>query len=188
MLKIYRQLLLKQFNFPLYAIALIIFAVSLLSVGNVFVGHLHAANKNIIYAKVIGISDGDTITVLTESNTQLKVRLASIDAPERSQDFGMKSRQYLANQIFGKTITIKTRGLDKYQRTFGIIFLEDQDINELMINHGYAWFYRRYINAQPQEEYFRYDAAEESAKSQKLGLWEAPNPIPPWEYRHPAKK
>jgi micrococcal nuclease len=166
--------------------ALAVFA--LFQAGHIFFGHTQAADKDTISVKVVGISDGDTITVLTANKQQLRVRLAGIDAPERSQAYGMKARKHLADQVFGKIIELETRGTDKYKRTLGIVFLNDQDINELMIKDGYAWFYRQYASSQPDEEVARYAEAEESAKSEGLGLWAGSDPMPPWTYRKEQKK
>ena len=166
-------------------IALVVFG--LFQAGHIFFGHTQAADKDTITVKVVGISDGDTITVLTVNKQQLKVRLAGIDAPERSQAFGMTARKHLADQIYGKNIELETRGTDKYKRTLGVVYLNEQDINELMIKDGFAWFYRKYASSQPEEEAARYAAAEESAKSEELGLWASKDPTPPWVYRKEQK-
>lgn len=165
-----------------------ILVVALFQVGHVYLGHTQAADKETISVKVVGISDGDTITVLTANKQQLKVRLAGIDAPERSQAFGMRARKHLGDQIFGKIIELETRGLDKYKRTLGVVFLNDQDINEMMIKDGFAWFYRKYASDQPEEEAARYEAAENEARAADLGLWSMKDPTPPWVYRKEQKK
>jgi micrococcal nuclease len=57
-------------------------------------------------ARVVGITDGDTLTVLTAQKTQVKIRLAGIDAPQSGQDFGTRAKQGVSDLAFGKTVTI----------------------------------------------------------------------------------
>lgn len=152
----------------------------------VFSAHLKAADKQTISAKVIGVKDGDTITVLDEANKQLKIQLAGIDAPERNQNFGMRARKNLADKIFGKNIQIILRGTDRTNGIVGVVTLDDKDINETMVNDGYAWAFKKPSDEQPDDEIERYEAAQAYAKDNHLGLWQDPTPIPPWEFR--AKK
>lgn len=126
-------------------------------------------------AKVIKISDGDTITILTQQHEQIKVRLYGIDAPELKQPYGKKSKQFLANLIAGKVVEVDENGKDRYKRTIGTIYLDGKDINAQMVANGYAWAYRKFSK--------KYTAQESKAKSQKLGLWQDKEPIPPWEGR-----
>ena len=62
--------------------------------------------------KVVGVSDGDTITVLY-GKKQYKIRLLHIDCPESSQAFGTKAKQALSSKIFGKTVTVKWKEKDQ---------------------------------------------------------------------------
>ena len=78
---------------------------------------------------------------------------------------------------FGKTATIKSSGKDRYGRTLGYIFIEDQAINTMMVRMGMAWWYRRYDKTEELEN------AERYAKENKIGLWADPNPIAPWDWR-----
>jgi endonuclease YncB( thermonuclease family) len=64
--------------------------------------------------KVVGISDGDTITVLIGGRKQLKVRLAKIDAPEKSQAYGQRSKQSLSDLVFGKQVRVEQQDRDWY--------------------------------------------------------------------------
>ena len=89
-------------------------------------------------AKVIKISDGDTITVLS-GKEQTKVRLYGIDAPEKKQDYGQRSKQFLASLIAGQVVEVDPRGKDRYKRTIGTIYLDGKDINAQMVANGYAW-------------------------------------------------
>ena len=92
-----------------------------------------AAQPQTITGKVVGVSDGDTITVLDGQKRQHKVRLNGIDAPESSQDFGSRAKQSLSDLVFGKTVTITSRKKDKYGRTLGTVTLDGKDINQEQI-------------------------------------------------------
>jgi len=176
-----------RFNLPKFILAVLIISAGIFGTSSFLPTNLQAANKETIYARVVGISDGDTITVLAEGNKRMKIRLQGIDAPERSQAFGMRSRQNLAKLIFGKNVQIKSHGLDKYSRTLGVILIEDQDINEQMVKDGFAWFYRRYEKDLTSDQASRYEQAEIEAKENQRGLWVDTNPTPPWDYRKKSK-
>ena len=125
-------------------------------------------------SKVIKISDGDTITMLS-GKEQTKVRLYGIDAPEKKQDYGQKSKQFLASLIAGQVVEVEPKGKDRYKRTLGIIYYKGQDINAQMVLNGYAWAYVKYSKI--------YVDQETTARENKLGLWQSSNPTPPWEWR-----
>jgi endonuclease YncB( thermonuclease family) len=137
---------------------------------------------------VVAISDGDTITLLTEDKQQLKIRLAGIDTPEKKQAFGTKARDHLASRIFKQDVEVDLRKKDQYGRYLGVIYISGVDINQSMIQDGYAWFYKHYAKDQPKEEAQRYAKAEADARSKQRGLWSDPNPVPPWEFRKEAKE
>ncbi len=94
--------------------------------------------------KVVAISDGDTLTVLNSLNQQIKIRLSEIDTPESSQPYGNRSKQHLADLVFGKLVVVKTETKDRYGRSVAKIYLDDIYINSRMIELGAAWVYRRY--------------------------------------------
>ena len=125
--------------------------------------------------EVVSIHDGDTITILTEKKQQIKVRLFGIDAPELKQPYGKKSKQFLANLIASEVVEVEENGKDRYKRTIGTIYVNGTDINAQMVENGYAWAYRKFSK--------KYTPQESKAKSQKLGLWQDKEPIPPWEWR-----
>ena len=129
-----------------------------------------------ISGQVIKISDGDTITILTQQREQVKVRLYGIDAPEKKQPYGQKSKQFLASLIAGQVVEVEPKGKDRYKRTLGIIYYKGQDINAKMVLNGYAWAYIKYSKI--------YVDQEKLAREKKLGLWQSSNPAPPWEWRH----
>jgi endonuclease YncB( thermonuclease family) len=130
--------------------------------------------------KVVGVSDGDTLTVLI-SGRQTKVRLAEIDAPEKRQSFGERSKQSLSDLVYGKRVEVKHEDRDHYGRIVGRVYTEGLDVNAEQIKRGMAWIYRKYNRDRSLL------TLEQEARGAKRGLWTEPNPIPPWEYRHGGK-
>ena len=134
--------------------------------------------------KVVGVSDGDTITVLDAQNVQHKIRLAGIDAPEKSQAFGDRSKQYLSDQVFGKTVNIEWEKFDKYGRTIGKVMVGGQDANLNQVRAGLAWHYKKYEKEQASADRFVYAQAEVDARVNRMGLWHDNIQIAPWDFRH----
>jgi len=128
--------------------------------------------------KVVRIADGDTFTMLTTNNQQVKIRLYGIDCPERAQDFGTVARQKLSDLIFGQIVRIDKKDTDRYGRTIAIVFNnKGVNVNEEMLRTGFAWHYREY------DQNPAWDDLVFSAQRQNLGLWAKPNPTPPWLWR-----
>lgn len=126
--------------------------------------------------KVIGITDGDTFTLLRDKTT-IKVRLAEIDCPERKQPFGSRAKQALSDKIFGKEVKLEGEKKDRYGRTIATVVLDDRNINLEMVKDGFAWQYKQYSKSKEFEE------AEKEARDNKIGLWVDADPVPPWEFR-----
>ncbi len=131
----------------------------------------------IFNAKVIGITDGDSIVVLTEDKTQIKIRLEGIDCPESKQDFGERAKQATAHLCFGKDVRIEKTGEDRYGRTLAFVYINDTCINKQLIIEGMAWHYKQYNNDTILAK------LEIEARQRKIGLWSQPDPVPPWEWR-----
>lgn len=132
--------------------------------------------------KIIRVYDGDTATGLLPENRQVRIRLYGIDAPEKSQDFGEKSRLYLANLIAGKNVIIKVASIDRYGRIVGCISTtHHKDINLEMICQGWAWHYAAYDNT------LSYKKAFILAQTQKKGMWKTSANIEPWKWRKQKK-
>lgn len=123
-----------------------------------------------ITGRVVKVSDGDTITVL-EDTTQHKIRLMGIDAPEKAQPFGDKSKQALADAIAGKTVEVDYNKRDKYKRAVGKVIFRGQDMNLRQIELGMAWHYKQYEREQEVEDRSKYAQAEYLAQRDKVGLW-----------------
>ena len=143
-----------------------------------FIVFLQPSLADTYTGKVIGITDGDTLTVLKD-NKQYKIRLAEIDTPEKDQPYGNKAKQALSDFVFGKSVRIEVETTDRYGRTVGKVYLGDMDINAELVRNGYAWVYRRYA-----KDKILYDL-ETEARENQLGLWALPEAqrIPPWEWR-----
>lgn len=135
-----------------------------------------------ITGKVVSVADGDTITVLS-GTTSHKIRLMGIDAPEKKQAYGNKSKEYLAQAIAGKQVTVDYNKRDRYQRIIGKVIYQGQDINLRQVQLGMAWHYKQYEREQDVEDRSRYAQAEYLAQRDRLGLWADARAVPPWEFR-----
>lgn len=141
---------------------------------------------------VVGVSDGDTVTVLDAGKTQHKVRVAGVDAPEKAQPFGQRSKQRMITLVFGKDVRLEGDKRDRYGRTVAKVWVSPPDCPHCpktldaglaVLTSGLAWHYKKYKNEQSPEDRERYAYAEDEARSKRVGLWSEANPVPPWEWR-----
>jgi endonuclease YncB( thermonuclease family) len=145
------------------------------------------AYAEILTGRVVAIADGDTITVLDNTNIQHKIRLAGIDAPEKKQPFGNNAKKMLSNLVFDKTVDVEWDKKDRYGRLVGKVIIDGVDVNLEQIRYGLAWFYRKYQNELTQNDRLVYLHAEEIAKENRLGLWVYLQPEAPWDFRKSKK-
>ena len=133
---------------------------------------------------VVGISDGDTLTARCGrigAYEEVKVRLAAIDAPERSQPYGQRSRQALSRLCYFEQATITERDTDRYGRTVADVSCKGQDAGTHLVAEGWAWVYDfNGIATRRGGELFK---LQDGARAQRLGLWAGAKPTPPWEWR-----
>jgi endonuclease YncB( thermonuclease family) len=127
--------------------------------------------------RVVGVTDGDSLTCLTAAKQQVKVRLHGIDAPERGQPYADRSKQALSDLVFGKDVTVEDRGPDRFGRTVGRVTVGGVDVNRELVARGMAWHYARYDKSRELRD------AEKAARAAKAGLWTDPHACPPWEWR-----
>jgi endonuclease YncB( thermonuclease family) len=138
--------------------------------------------------RVVRVTDGDTIVVLDTDKTQHKIRLQGIDAPERGQAFGTKSKQHLSDLVAGKSVEVDYSKYDRYQRILGKVLVNGEDVNLEQVEAGMAWHYKKYQGEQSSTDRIRYSDAELEARRQKLGLWRDPHAVPPWDYRQAKRE
>lgn len=130
-----------------------------------------------IRGKVISIEDGDTITVLDAAKERHRIRLEGIDAPERGQAFGTRSKELMRQEVGGKDVVIIWTKKDRYGRILGDVLLGEHNINFEMVKEGMAWHFKQYSKSKELAE------AEVQARQERKGLWADKEPIPPWEFR-----
>jgi endonuclease YncB( thermonuclease family) len=148
-------------------------------------GVLAMADTHRIAARVIGVTDGDTVEILESTGPRESVRLTGIDAPEHGQAFGSESTQNLSGLILQKSVTLDCENERSYGRLLCKILLpngEDVDLDQ--VNAGMAWHYKQFQDEQSPADRALYAAAECTAMKAKVGLWSDPHPIQPQDFRH----
>lgn len=152
------------------------------------------ASADVLLGRVVGVSDGDTITILDETQRQHKIRLAGIDAPENAQPFGNRSKQHLSDLVFARPVTVEWHKADRYGRKVGKVMVAEPtcveatcpqsvDAGLAQVTAGLAWWYRQYAREQRPEDRALYQAREVDAMAARVGLWSQREPIAPWEWR-----
>ena len=159
-----------------------------------FVDALEAAT---LTGRIVGVHDGDTITLLDATKTQHKIRLAGIDAPELRQAFGTRSKQNLSEMAYAKDARLECHKTIRNERKLCKVWVQPSDCptcgNTLDVGHaqviaGLAWWYRAYAREQSPDDQGRYESAEDEARLRKCGLWSDQAPVPPWDWRKLRKQ
>jgi micrococcal nuclease len=127
---------------------------------------------------VVGILEGDTITVLHDGKGK-EIRLYGIDTPENGQAFSNRAKQFTSQMVYGKTVEVKTKDNDRNGRSVALIYVDGQSLNEALVKNGFAWVYRKYCKEKFCEDWLNLEIV---ARYDKIGIWSEPNPIPPWEF------
>lgn len=141
-----------------------------------------ATNAGALTGHVVGITDGDTLTLLVDRQ-QYKIRIAGIDAPERHQAWGDKSKLNISRLAFSKTAIADCPKVDRWGRQICKVTVNGVDIGLEQVKDGMAWWYRKYAKEQSAEDQPIYENAELMAQLRRLGLWGETNPMPPWDFR-----
>lgn len=138
-----------------------------------------SATAQTVTGRVVAVHDGDTITVLLAGEQSVKVRLEAIDCPEMGQPYGKAAKQAMSDLVYGKDVTLKMNGLDRYQRTLGVVAVGSTVVNVAMVRMGLAWRYDLH------DKYPILGVMEEEARANHRGLWADTSaaPVPPWAWR-----
>ncbi len=129
---------------------------------------LYPAHAATISGRVVGVHDGDTLTLLDAEKRQVKIRLAEIDTPESAQPYGSRAKQALSDLVFGRDVLVDVQDIDRYGRTVGRVSVGGTDVNAALVAAGAAWVYRQYAK-DPQ-----LFALEAEARAAQQGLWALP--------------
>ncbi|AYL96842.1 thermonuclease family protein [Mucilaginibacter celer] len=133
--------------------------------------------------KVVKVKDGDTLGLLSSDNQEVTVRLAEIDCPEKSQAFGQAAKKFTSDLCFGKQVRLIGGEHDRYGRTVAqVVLIDGTNVNHELVKNGYAWQYKAYSKS------IELAGLEQEARNSHLGLWQDPNPTPPWEFRREKKQ
>ncbi|WP_083760678.1 thermonuclease family protein [Robiginitalea biformata] len=127
--------------------------------------------------RVVGITDGDTFTLLKHDSTTVKIRLASIDCPERKQAYSAKAKEFVSNAIFGKEVRVEIQSFDRYRRAIALVYYGRKCLNEELLKNGFAWHYKKYSKDA------RLQSMEDKARKLRRGLWADAHPVAPWNWR-----
>jgi endonuclease YncB( thermonuclease family) len=147
-----------------------------------------AEERQTLMGRVVRIADGDTLTLLDSSNTQHRIRLEGIDAPESHQAFGTQSKRSLSDMVFGKDVTVVYQKTDQYGRLVGKILIDGMDVNLAQVRAGMAWHYKEYEREQSVEDRDLYAKAEDEARADRRGLWQDADPVEPSAFRKEEKR
>jgi endonuclease YncB( thermonuclease family) len=148
-----------------------------------------AKQKPQYVGRVIKVTDGDTLQLQLNNQDKIRVRLQFIDTPEMKQAFGAQAKKALSDKVLGKNVQLYQTSKDRYKRVLAIVMLDGKDINAAMLGEGYAWHYRHYAEKEQDPKAFEYYAdLEAKARTAKRGLWQSPNPVAPWDFRHPTTR
>jgi endonuclease YncB( thermonuclease family) len=148
------------------------------------------ARADWVMGRVVAITDGDTLTILTTDRVQHRVRLAGIDTPEKRQPFGQVAKNHLSSLVDGQTVKVNYYKRDRYGRIVGKVLADGADAGLRQIEAGLAWHYKQYQNDQDALDRARYATAEIEARAARRRLWSLPEAqrVPPWEWRHGGKE
>ena len=137
---------------------------------------------------VEGVIDGDTYDVkLERTGEQARVRLAWMDAPEPEQPLGAEATDWAEDALLGRRVVLTVQDVDGYGRLVAQLSVASDshmwDVGATLARMGLAWLDPRY-----GEDRDSLREEQELARSEELGLWSQPSPVPPWDWRRPEKR
>lgn len=148
----------------------------------------NSASAATLSGRIVGVADGDTVTLLEADHTLHKIRISGIDAPEKKMPFGSASKASMSTLTFGKEAQAECRKKDRYGRDVCTVRVAGNDVGLEQLKAGLGWWYREYAREQTPKERQAYEQAESGAKAGRVGLWGEEDPQPPWEWRHARRE
>ena len=137
---------------------------------------VHAQVGDLFTGLVVGVTDGDTISVMRDGET-VRIRLEGIDTPESGQAFGSQARVFTSSRVLNKRVTVHVRDVDRYGRLVSRVQVDGTDVSVALVTQGLAWHYTQYSDDPVLSR------AEVQARTAEIGVWSQPSPVPPWEFR-----
>ncbi|MFM1880689.1 MAG: hypothetical protein RLZZ344_923 [Pseudomonadota bacterium] len=132
---------------------------------------------------LVRVFDGDSMLMRTPNGETIKMRIAGVDAPEKSQPSADPARDRLERLLKESPLQVTILKKDVYGRWLTSIVVSDRDLGQQLIEEGHAWFFRRYQSDLTAEQRRQYDWAEQKAREDRRGLWAEEQPVAPWEFR-----
>lgn len=131
---------------------------------------------------VFWVHDGDTVDVLTSDLSTVRVRLYGVDCPESDQLHGLAATLFVVWEAWLRKVEVRVMDRDRYGRSVGWVNVDPgrKSLNHMLVEQGHAWVYKQYCRARECAVLLR---AEDAARQARLGLWQDPRPMPPWEWR-----
>jgi len=142
-----------------------------------------AASAVTLAGEVVGVADGDTLTLLTADRVQHRIRLDGIDAPERRQPYSQVAKQSLSDMVYQQRVTAECPKRDRYGRSVCKVTVDGRDVGLAQVERGLAWHFKKYEREQTPEDRVAYRMAEAEAREARRGLWRDAAPVAPWEFR-----
>ena len=153
-----------------------------------------SASAAVLLCLVLTVQDGDSLSVRCDGSSPrdapVKVRIHAIDAPEQSQPHGRRARQAMRTLVHQQRVQLRCVDTDPYGRRVCQVFkpatagAARQDVGLALVKQGLAWWYRQYSQAQTPADRARYEAAEQAARTRRIGLWrDGKRAVPPWRWR-----
>lgn len=140
-----------------------------------------------LQASVVRVLDGDSLLARVPGGAVRGVRIAGIDAPEKGQPWADVARRALTGRLQQREVRIDVVKTDRFDRLVGRVFVDGHDVGREQLEAGLAWHFARYDGDLSPAARRRYARIERQARLRGIGLWNDPDPVPPWAFRARAR-
>ena len=94
----------------------------------------------------------------------------------------------MSELVFGKDVELRPHTIDRYGRLVAQVLVDNQDAGLELLKQGLCWVYEKYVAEASLELQSSYRSAEALARSDRIGLWQDTEPVPPWEWRKEKRR